>query len=108
MCIILTLIIYIMKQKLLLILLVTFSAVKAQETTHVDFDTNNPNIVFNSWNTSSTFSKVSNPVSDATNSSAFVGQFTAGNDNGYWNWCNRSNNCIYITFQFRCQILFLK
>ncbi len=71
-----------MKQKLLLILLVTFSAVQAQEITHVDFDTNNPNIVFNSWNTSSTFSKVSNPVSDAANPSAFVGQFTAGSDNG--------------------------
>ena len=81
MCIILTLIIYIMKQKLLLILLVTLSAVQAQEITHVDFDTNNSNIVFNSWNTSSTFSKVSNPVSDATNSSAFVGQFTAGTNN---------------------------
>ena len=43
MCIILTLIIYIMKQKLLLILLVTLSAVQAQEITHVDFDTNNSN-----------------------------------------------------------------
>ena len=71
-----------MKQKLLLILLVTFSAVQAQEITHVDFDTNNANIVFNSWNTSSTFAKVANPASDATNASAFVGQFTAGNDNG--------------------------
>jgi len=70
-----------MKQKLLLILLVTFSAVKAQETTHVDFDTNNPNIVFNSWNTSSTFAKISNPAPDTNNSSEFVGQFTAGNDN---------------------------
>ena len=81
MCIILTLIIYIMKQKLLLILLVTFSAVKAQETTHVDFDTSNASIVFNSWNASSTFAKVANPASDATNSSAFVGQFTAGTNN---------------------------
>ena len=71
-----------MKHKLLLILLLTFSAVKAQEVTHVDFDTNNANIVFNSWNTSSTFTKVANPASDTTNTSAFVGQFTAGNDNG--------------------------
>ena len=70
-----------MKQKLLLILLVTFSAVKAQETTHVDFDTNNPNIVFNSWNTSSTFAKISNPAPDTNNSSEFVGQFTAGTNN---------------------------
>ncbi|MGK0420431.1 MAG: hypothetical protein ACJAVE_000006 [Polaribacter sp.] len=70
-----------MKQNLLLVLLLTFGVLSAQEVTHVDFDANNPNIVFNSWNTSSTFSKVPNPVSDATNSSAFVGQFTAGNDN---------------------------
>jgi hypothetical protein len=71
-----------MKQKLLLILLLTFTVMGAQEVTHIDFDTNNANIVFNSWNTSSTFAKVSNPVSDATNPSAFVGQFTAGADNG--------------------------
>ena len=81
MCIILTLIIYIMKQKLLLILLVTLSAVQAQEITHVDFDTNNSNIVFNSWNTSSTFAKISNPAPDTNNSSEFVGQFTAGTNN---------------------------
>ncbi len=71
-----------MKHKLLLMLLLTFSVVNAQEVTHVDFDTNNVNIVFNSWNSSSTFTKVANPASDATNASAFVGQFTAGNDNG--------------------------
>jgi hypothetical protein len=71
-----------MKQKLLLILLVAFSTISAQEVTHVDFDTNNANIVFNSWNTSSTFAKVTNPAPDATNTSSFVGQFTAGNDNG--------------------------
>jgi hypothetical protein len=70
-----------MKQKLLLILLTTFSVVKAQEITHVDFDTNNENIVFNSWNTSSTFAKISNPAPDANNSSDYVGQFTAGNNN---------------------------
>ena len=70
-----------MKQKLLLILLTTFSVVKAQEITHVDFDTNNENIVFNSWNTSSTFAKISNPAPDANNSSEYVGQFTAGNNN---------------------------
>lgn len=59
-----------------------YSTINAQEVTHVDFDTNNENIVFNSWNTSSTFAKVPNPASDITNASAFVGQFTAGNDNG--------------------------
>lgn len=62
--------------------MLSFFVINAQEVTHIDFDTNNPNIVFNSWNTSSTFSKVANPASDATNASAFVGQFTAGNDNG--------------------------
>ncbi|WP_339659860.1 Ig-like domain-containing protein [uncultured Polaribacter sp.] len=71
-----------MKQKLLLVLLLIYSVISAQEVTHVDFDTNNANIVFNSWNTSSTFAKVANPASDATNPSAFVGQFTAGADNG--------------------------
>lgn len=63
-------------------LCLTFGIANAQEVTHVDFDTNNPNIVFNSWNTSSTFAKVANPVQDATNTSNFVGQFTAGTDNG--------------------------
>lgn len=72
-----------MKQKLLSILLLTFGFLSAQEeVTHIDFDTNNPNIVFNSWNASSTFSKVANPASDDTNNSGFVGQFTAGSDNG--------------------------
>ncbi|MDG1451861.1 MAG: hypothetical protein P8Q33_03665, partial [Polaribacter sp.] len=71
-----------MKQKLLLILFLNICIVSAQEVTHIDFDTNNVNIVFNSWNGSSTFSKIANPASDDTNNSAFVGQFTAGNDNG--------------------------
>lgn len=63
-------------------LFLTFGIANAQEVTHVDFDTNNPNIVFNSWNTSSTFAKVTNPAPDETNVSGFVGQFTAGSDNG--------------------------
>ncbi|MGK0414414.1 MAG: hypothetical protein ACJA1B_002639 [Polaribacter sp.] len=71
-----------MKQNLLLILLLTFGILNAQEVTHIDFDVNNANIVFNSWNTSSTFAKVVNPAPDVTNSSSYVGQFTAGNDNG--------------------------
>jgi hypothetical protein len=71
-----------MKQNLLLILLLTFGIFNAQEVTHIDFDANNANIVFNSWNTSSTFAKVVNPAPDVTNSSSYVGQFTAGNDNG--------------------------
>ena len=70
-----------MKSKLLFILLLSSFMVNAQEVTHIDFDDYNANIVFNSWNTSSTFSKVANPVSDATNPSAFVGQFTAGDNN---------------------------
>lgn len=70
-----------MKLRLLLVLFMTSFIIKAQEVTHIDFDDNNPNIVFNSWNTSSTFAKVSNPVSDVTNPSAFVGQFTAGDNN---------------------------
>ena len=69
-------------KKITLLFILTFSVITAQEVTHIDFDTNNPNIVFNSWNTSSTFAKVANPASDATNASAFVGQFTAGADNG--------------------------
>lgn len=71
-----------MKQKLLLILLAAFSAINAQEVTHVDFDTNNANIVFNSWNSSSTFSKITNPAPGGINTSDFVGQFTAGDNNG--------------------------
>jgi hypothetical protein len=71
-----------MKLRLLLMLFLTFCIANAQEVTHIDFDTNNPNIVFNSWNTSSTFAKATNPAPDATNASDFVGQFTAGGDNG--------------------------
>jgi hypothetical protein len=71
-----------MKQNLLLVLLLTFGILNAQEVTHIDFDANNANIVFNSWNTSSTFAKVANPAPDANNTSSYVGQFTAGNDNG--------------------------
>ena len=71
-----------MKQKLLLLLLLTFIFTNAQEVTHIDFDDNNPNIVFNSWNTSSTFAKVANPAQDTTNESNFVGKFTAGDNNG--------------------------
>ena len=70
-----------MKLRLLLLLLLTFGISNAQ-VTHIDFDDNNPNIVFNSWNTSSTFAKVTNPMQDVTNGSVYVGQFTAGNDNG--------------------------
>lgn len=56
---------------------------KADEAavTHIDFDTKNEDIVFESWNQSSTFAKVANPDSDGINTSAFVGQFTSGNDN---------------------------
>jgi hypothetical protein len=71
-----------MKQNLLLVLLLAFGILNAQEVTHIDFDTNNASIVFNSWNSSSTFAKVANPAPDATNTSSYVGQFTAGNNNG--------------------------
>ena len=70
-----------MMKKITLLFIFAFSVMNAQEVTHVDFDSNNPNIVFNSWNTSSTFAKVANPLSDATNASAFVGQFTSGDNN---------------------------
>ena len=69
-------------KKITLLFILGFSVITAQEVTHIDFDTNNPNIVFNSWNTSSTFAKIANPAQDTTNPSAFVGQFTAGSDNG--------------------------
>lgn len=69
-------------KKFTLLFILSFSVITAQEVTHIDFDTNNPNIVFNSWNTSSTFAKIANPAQDTTNPSAFVGQFTAGSDNG--------------------------
>ncbi|MBT8260343.1 MAG: Ig-like domain-containing protein, partial [Bacteroidia bacterium] len=69
-----------MKRFLLLIALLSTSFMFSQEVTHVDFDTNNPDIGFESWNTSATFMKVPNPtgVSDPNNISPFVGQFTAG------------------------------
>ena len=71
-----------MKNKLLIFFLFSFLFAVGQEVTHVDFDTNNPNIVFNSWNSSSSFAKVANPDTDDTNNqSQFVGQFTAGDDN---------------------------
>lgn len=70
-----------MKLKLLFILSIISFSINAQEVTHIDFDTNNANVVFNSWNTSSTFAKISNPVSNSENPSAFVGQFTAGDNN---------------------------
>ena len=49
---------------------------------HVDFDQNNAGINFVSWNNSSSFEKISNPHPDSNNNSEFVGQFTAGYDNG--------------------------
>ena len=57
-------------------------AVYSQETMHVDFDQNNAGINFVSWNNSSSFEKISNPHPDSNNNSEFVGQFTAGSDNG--------------------------
>ena len=73
-----------MKQILLFIAFFATGFMFSQEVTHVDFDVNNPDIVFNSWNTSSTFIKTANPTgaSDAGNVSANVGQFIAGSDNG--------------------------
>lgn len=67
-----------MKQ-FLIILLVSFAALASSQTevTHIDFDSNNPDVSFESWNTSCTFEKVTNPAPDATNASNFVGLFTA-------------------------------
>ncbi|MDP6922342.1 MAG: Ig-like domain-containing protein, partial [Lutibacter sp.] len=71
-----------MKKHLLLIALLWVHCMFSQETLHVDFDTTNPDIQFNSWNSSSSFAKVANPDASGINTSANVGQFTAGNDNG--------------------------
>ena len=64
-----------------LIFLIPF-IIYTQETMHVDFDQNNAGINFVSWNNSSSFEKVNNPNPDSNNNSEFVGQFTAGYDNG--------------------------
>ena len=71
-----------MKQKLLFFSLIISGFLYAQETMHIDFDEFNPGIVFNSWNSSASFAKVANPDVSTENSSAFVGQFTSGDDNG--------------------------
>lgn len=96
----------IMNKFLLLFTLFSFCFTHGQETTHVDFDTNNENIVFNSWNTSSTFAKVANPASDATNSSAFVGQFTAGNDNNIGIGIIDSRNIFELPFNLVSNAIF--
>ena len=71
-----------MKQTLFLLSLFISSLLIGQETVHIDFDDNNPGIVLNSWNGSSTFTKITNPDVSEENASNFVGQFTAGSDNG--------------------------
>ena len=70
-------------RKYLSLLFILFSIlIYSQETMHVDFDQNNAGINFVSWNNSSSFEKISNPHPDSNNNSEFVGQFTAGYDNG--------------------------
>jgi len=71
-----------MNKNFFLTLFLLAGIVYGQETLHVDFETVNADIVFNSWNSSSTFSKVENPNSSGINTSSHVGQFTSGNDNG--------------------------
>jgi len=71
-----------MKQKLLFFSLIISGLLYSQETMHIDFDEFNPGIVFNSWNSSASFAKVTNPDVSTENPSAFVGQFTSGDDNG--------------------------
>tara|TARA_B100001996_G_scaffold373201_1_gene350427 strand:- start:1639 stop:4083 length:2445 start_codon:yes stop_codon:yes gene_type:complete len=71
-----------MKKHLYFLFILISALVYSQETLHVDFDQNNAGINFASWNNSSSFEKVNNPYPDSNNSSEFVGQFTAGNDNG--------------------------
>ncbi len=70
-------------RKYISLLFILFSIlIYSQETMHVDFDQNNAGINFVSWNNSSSFEKISNPHPDSNNNSEFVGQFTAGYDNG--------------------------
>jgi hypothetical protein len=71
-----------MKKKLLILSLFISALITGQETTHIDFDDNNPGVVLNSWNSSSSFAKIPNPDVTEVNASAFVGQFTSGSDNG--------------------------
>ena len=70
-----------MMKKLLLLFLVFTLGISAQDVMHIDFDDNNPNIVFNSWNSSAGFAKITNPDVTEVNASAYVGQFTAGLSN---------------------------
>lgn len=60
-----------------LFMFLSFMCLAQNEITHIDFDTNNADIGFESWNASCTFSKETNPAPDATNASTFVGLFTA-------------------------------
>ena len=72
-----------MKKNLLLSFLFFLNLSFSQdEVVHIDFDTNGPDVIFESWNNSSTFDLVSNPVQNEVNASQNVGQFTAGADDG--------------------------
>ena len=49
---------------------------------HINFDDVNPDVTFESWNNSTTFSLTTNPMPDPVNASNNVGQLTAGTDEG--------------------------
>jgi len=70
-----------MKKSLLFVFFLIFNFLNSQET-HIDFDSFNPEVTFESWNNSSTFALTTNPIQDPVNASINVGQFTAGADDG--------------------------
>jgi len=70
-----------MKKSLLLSFLFFLNlSISQDEVVHIDFDSNNPDVTFESWNGSSSFTLTTNPSEDPTNASVNVGQFTAGAD----------------------------
>ena len=70
-----------MKRLLLFSILFLLNIAYAQdEVTHIDFDSNNPDVTFESWNGSSSFTLTTNPLEDPVNASVNVGQLTAGAD----------------------------
>ena len=71
-----------MKNLYPLIAFLFFNIITSQEVMHINFDDINPDVTFESWNNSSTFSLTTNPMPDPVNASNNVGQLTAGSDEG--------------------------
>tara|TARA_B100001564_G_scaffold341393_1_gene335980 strand:- start:50917 stop:53388 length:2472 start_codon:yes stop_codon:yes gene_type:complete len=71
-----------MKNLYPLIAFLFFNIITSQEVMHINFDDVNPDVTFESWNNSSTFSLTNNPMPDPVNASNNVGQLTAGSDEG--------------------------